>query len=309
VNASYPHLQPRHWSRGAWEETFGQERPTRLQEKWPSDTRIAVCLTFDTQGDVDAAVPTYQLGSCYWAEGKINYCDLTQRQYDTRRGVYRILEILRRHSIRATFPVTGLTAEWYPEVVDAILTGGHEVAVHSYRHIPLFRFDEDEEREEIEAATVAVANAIGNRPVGWRSPMYSTTPNTLRLLMEQGYLWNSDFHNDDLPYILAQDGRQIVEIPAGLDDWELNLIQVPENVGMGGVPYASAGHLSDVLVSTFDMLYQESESEPRVMQYCMHPKITGIPYRAWSLEAVIRHMKSREGVWFCTMEEVASLCI
>jgi peptidoglycan/xylan/chitin deacetylase (PgdA/CDA1 family) len=307
---SYPHLQPSNWSRGAWAETFGEERPTRLEEQWPEDTRIAVCLTFDTQGDVDAAIPTYQLGTCYWAEGKINYCDLTQRQYDTRRGVYRILEILRRHDIRATFPITGLTAEWYPEVVDAISADGHEVGVHGYRHVPLFRLDEDEEREEVEAATAAVANAIGGKkPLGWRSPMYSTTPNTLKLLMEQGYLWNSDFHNDDMPYILAQDGRQIVEIPAGLDDWELNLIQVPENVGMGGVPYASASHLTDVLSSTFNMLYQESEGQPRVMQYCMHPKITGVPYRAWSLEALIRHMKSHEGVWFCTMEDVARLCL
>jgi peptidoglycan/xylan/chitin deacetylase (PgdA/CDA1 family) len=306
---AYPHLQHEHWSREAWERTFGDEAQTQLRERWPKDKRMAVCLTFDTQGDVDAAVPTYQLGSCYWAEGKINFCDLTQRQYDTRRGVYRILDMLRRYEIRATFPITGLTAEWYPEVVDAILADGHEVAVHGYRHVPLFRLDEDEEREEIEAATAAVSKAIGAKPVGWRTPMYSTTPRTIGLLMEQGYLWNSDFHNDDLPYILRQDGRRIVEIPAGLDDWELNLIQVPENVCMGGVPYASASHLTDVLCSTFNMLYQESEADPRIMQYCMHPKITGVPYRAWSLESVIQHMRSHDGVWFATMEEIAQLCV
>src|SRR5690606_9038058 len=91
--------------------------------------------------------------------------------------------------------------------------------------------------------------------------------------------------------------------------WELNLIQVPENVAMGGVPYASAAHVTDILTSTFNTLYQESEREPRVMQYCMHPKISGVPYRARGLDAIIRHMQSHDGVRFMTMEEVARLCI
>jgi peptidoglycan-N-acetylglucosamine deacetylase len=304
-----PRLQPEYWSRDAWRETFGVERKTKLDDNWPDGVRVAVCLTFDTQGDVDAAIPSYQLNTCFWAPGKINFCDLTQRQYDVRRGVYRILEILRRYDARATFPVTGLTAEWYPEVVEAILADGHEVATHGYRHIPLHRLDRDEEREEIEAATKAIATASGRTPVGWRSPMYTTTPNTIELLAEAGYRWNSDFHNDDLPYLLEAAGKTVVEIPAGLDDWELSLIQVPESVGMGGVPYSSPSHVTDVLSSQFDMLYLESESGPRMMQYCMHPKITGVPYRAWGLQRLIEHMHSRDGVWFCTMEELADLCV
>ena len=303
-----PRLQPAHWSRAAWKETFGTPRGTRLAERWPDGVRIAVLLTFDTQGDVDAALPGYQLNTCFWADGKINFCDLTQRQYDTWCGVYRILEILRRYDVRATFPVTGLTAEWYPEVVEAIAADGHEIATHGYRHVPLFRLERDEEREEVEAATQAVATASRRAPVGWRSPMYSTTPNTIELLAEAGYVWNSDFHNHDLPYLLDAAGRTMVEIPAGLDDWELSLIQVPESVGMGGVPYSSPSHVTDVLTSQFNMLYQESKDGPRIMQYCMHPKITGLPYRSWGLQQVIEHMKSHEGVWFCSMAEIADLC-
>lgn len=309
VPMANPRLQPEHWSRTAWEETFGARRETRLAENWPEGVRVAVALTFDTQGDVDAAIPAYQNNSCFWAEGKINYCDLTQRQYDTWRGVYRILEILRKYDVKASFPVTGLTAEWYPEVVQAIAADGHEIATHSYRHVPLHRFDRDEEREEIEAATKAVATASGKQPIGWRSPMYTTTPNTIELLAEAGYLWNSDFHNDDLPYLLDAAGETIVEIPAGLDDWELSLIQVPESVAMGGVPYSSPSHVTDILTSAFNMLYEESANAPRMMQYCMHPKITGMPYRAWGLQQVIEHMQSHEGVWFCSMEDIANLCV
>jgi hypothetical protein len=78
---------------------------------------------------------------------------------------------------------------------------------------------------------------------------------------------------------------------------------------MGGVPYSSPSHVTDVLSSQFDMLYQESADAPRMMQYCMHPKITGLPYRAWGLQKLIEHMKSHDGVWFCTMEELAALCV
>lgn len=303
-----PELQPV-WHRAKWGETFGAELPTKLAQNWPEGVRIAVMLTFDTQGDVDAAVPGYQHSSGFWREGAINYCDLTQRQYDTRRGVQRILEILARHEIRATFPTTGITAEWYPEIAEAIVEGGHELAVHGYRHVPLHTLDAEGERAEIEAATAAIQNVLGHQPHGWRSPMYSTTPNTIQILTELGYLYNSDFHNDDMPYLLENDGRTIVEIPAGLDDWMLNLIQVPENVGMGGVPYSSPSHVTDVLSSNFDMLYLEAASEPRVMQWCMHPKITGMPHRAWGLEQVIKHMRSHAGVRFCAMEDVARLCL
>jgi peptidoglycan/xylan/chitin deacetylase (PgdA/CDA1 family) len=129
------------------------------------------------------------------------------------------------------------------------------------------------------------------------------------LLTERGYLYTSDFHNDDMPYILENDGQMMVQIPAGMDDWELNLMNVHDAVGMGSAqPYSSPAAVTDTLISWFNMLYEESAHEPRVMQYCMHPSITGRPHRAWGLEQVIKHMKAHSGVWFCSMETVASLC-
>lgn len=310
LEAANPRLQPERWHPSMWEKTFGRERRCDLTSKWPKDARIAVLLTFDTQGDVDAAVPGYQGNGCFWKDDKINYVDLCQRQYGTRRGVQRILDILERCGVTGTFPITGITAEWYPEIVDAIASSGHEIAVHGYRHIQLFNLDEAGEREEIEAATAAVENALGKRPVGWRSPMYSTTERTIRILTDLGYLYTSDFHNDDLPYVLENDGRALVQIPANMDDWELNLMNVREPVGMGSAqPYSSPGQVTDILTSYFNMLYQEAEQGPQVMQYCMHPKITGRPHRGWGLEQSIKHMQAHEGVWFTTMEGVARLCL
>jgi len=296
------------WHKDMWQQTFGVEHEVDLSSRWPEGTRIAVMLTFDTQGDVDAAVPGYQNGTCYWDENHINYNDLSQRQYDTRRGVERILRILKKYAIRGTFPTTGLTAKWYPDVVWNIADAGHEVAVHGYRHVPLYKLSDAGEREEIALAKEAVEAVTGSPTRGWRSPMYSSTTRTIRLLTELGFTYDSSFHNDDWPYILENDGSSLVEIPAGLDDWELNLMKVPGGISMGGQAYAAPSAVTDTLISHFDMLYEESAESPRMMQYCMHPKITGRPHRAQGLQRFIEYVQGHQGVRFCAMEDLADLC-
>jgi peptidoglycan/xylan/chitin deacetylase (PgdA/CDA1 family) len=297
------------WKPGMMEETFGKERPTNLAKNWPDGVRMAVMLTFDTEGDIDVGIPGYVGGSRgRWNDERINYVDLTQRQYDLRSGIRRILRILDKYSIPGTFPTPGLTAEWYPEAIREIASRGHEVAVHGYRHVQHFNLSEEEEREEIEKATEAVEATLGKRPLGWRSPLYSITPSTLGILMDLEYLYNSDLHNDDMPYVLENGGRQIVEIPATLDDWDLYLMNVP-GIRMGGVGYGVPANVTKTLSSYFDILYEESASEPRAMQFAMHPKISGRPQRAHALEEFIQHAKGHSGVWFCTMGEMARLCL
>lgn len=297
------------WHKDMWQRTFGVERAVDVSSSWPEGVRVAVMLTFDTQGDVDAAVPGYQNGTCYWDDNHINYNDLSQRQYDTRRGVQRILRILKKYGIRGTFPTTGVTAEWYPGVVREIAEAGHEVAVHGYRHVPLHKLTDEGERSEISQAKKAIETVTGSAARGWRSPMYSSTTRTIRLLTELGFMYDSSFHNDDWPYLLENDGSLLVEVPAGLDDWELNLMKVPGGISMGGQAYAAPGAVTDTLISHFDMLYEESSEGPRMMQYCMHPKITGRPHRAHGLERFISHVQGHEGVWFCAMEDLAALCL
>jgi peptidoglycan/xylan/chitin deacetylase (PgdA/CDA1 family) len=296
----------RHWRKGEWEETFGVPQPTKLRQNWPAGRRIAITFTFDTQSDVDAAVP----GSTgRWKTGHVNYADLTQRQYDTTVAVGRVLELLGEYDVKATFPVCGVTAEWYPETVQAIKAAGHEVAVHGHWHTLLHTLSPQEERAEIESATRAVTEVLGERPKGWVSPVFSITPRTLPIIEELGYLWDSDFHNADMPYILRHGDKQIVELPVGLNDWDLYLMQDALGARMGGVPYASPSHVTDVLCSQFNQLYKESAREPRVFHYCMHPKITGRPYRAWGLSQFIEYAKNHDGVWFTTCSELAQLCV
>jgi peptidoglycan/xylan/chitin deacetylase (PgdA/CDA1 family) len=294
------------WSKDRFEQIFGQRLPGGFRENWPSGKRVAALLTFDTQGDVDATVPGFE-NKWVGYEDRINYCDVTMRQYDVLEGVPRILRILDKYGVKATFPTCGLTCEWYPDLIKEIAAGGHEVAVHGFHHVPLLQLDPDGERAEIERATEAVAAVIGEQPKGWRCPLYSITEHTLDFLRDFGYVWDSDFHDQDFPYVLSKDGRTIVEIPAGHDDWTLYLMLGPGTIQMGGTPYGTADGVLGTMKAEFDILYEESADEPRVFQFCMHPKITGRPFRAAVLDRLIAYLQEHDGMWFPTCAELAAL--
>lgn len=296
------------WGQDRFEEIFGVRSAGTFVENWPKDKRIAVLLTFDTQGDVDAAATWASHTNAFWPNGAINYCDLTMRQYDIFEGLARVTRILKKHDVRATFLYCGLTADWYPSAIKSVMDEGHEIGVHGYRHIGLCYLTDEQEREEVERATDSVSAVTGLAPMGWRSPRYSTSERTLELLRDFGYQWQSDFHDTDFPYLLTKEGRTIVAIPAGNDDWGMYLMLgsgMPPQ--MGGTPYGNTDGIFSSVKGEFDVLYEESAEAPRVLQWCMHPKISGRPFRAAVLDRLIAYMKEHEGVWFATCEEVASL--
>lgn len=302
-----PQEGARTWQKDSWETEFGRSTPTSLIDNWPSDRRIAVLLTFDTQADIDAARRNYQ--TTMRRDGSINFVDQMERQYEARAGLRRILRILDEYGVHATFPTCGLTAEWYPDLIAAVANAGHEVANHSYSHWQMQRWSREEEREEIERAAVAIHRATGQRPAGWRSPMYSSTGQTLDLLIEAGYKWDASFPNDDLPYHLRRQGGSILAIPSCMDDSNMYLMPVSSySTHAGGNFYASPQHVLASWKCEFDVLYKEAAKEPRLCSITMHPRVTGRPFRSWALERFIEHCQAHAGVWFPTISEVADLC-
>lgn len=295
------------WEADSWQRTFGRTAPTSLLECWPRDKRMAVLLSFDTQADIDAARPGYQ--TTMRRDGSVNFVDQMERQYEAKAGVKRILRILRAHGVKATFPTCGLTAEWYPELIAAVAEDGHEVAGHSYSHWLMHQFSREEAQAEIERTTEAIERATGRRPLGWRSPMYSTTGETLELLAEAGYLWDASFPNDDLPYWIETRAGRMLAIPSCLDDSNMYLMPVSSwSTHAGGNFYASPQHVLNSWLCEFDVLYEESVEEPRICSITLHPRVSGRPFRSWALSRFIEHALAHEGVWFPTVSQIAELC-
>jgi peptidoglycan/xylan/chitin deacetylase (PgdA/CDA1 family) len=98
----------------------------------------------------------------------------------------RLLELLATRKVKATFFVEGLNAEMYPQALHTIVAGGHEVAVHAWRHEEWAALDTETEVALLERATDAM-RAIGIEPRGFRPPGGGITSHTLELLGEHGY--------------------------------------------------------------------------------------------------------------------------
>ena len=262
-----------------------EELHARDNVSWPNDCRIAVALTFDFQGGEDVRPDR---------DGKMNHEEWTQAEYGPRTGIWRILRILEEEGVRATFLTCGAIAERYPEAVKAIVQKGHEVAGHGYHHEVARDLSKEEEREVIKKTTAMILDRTGKRPMGWRSCTQS--PNSLELLMEQGYMWNSNSFAYDIPFVWREGNRALIELPR-------------QPFGDGRIYTArDSGNPNDALVvwkGHFDDLYEESAIHPTFCPFQFHPYISSRPGRARALREIIHYMKKHAGVWFATGSEIA----
>ena len=267
-----------------------QERDTDDIE-WPNQAHMAVLITFDYQAEVGA--PTLP-------SGKVNYAISTERQYGGRRGIWRVLDLLDKHGLKSTFFVSGVTAEWYPDSVKEIKARGHDIAGHAYAHEELHLYPRKEENEIILKTIDAIDKVSGERPWGWRAPKVLISENTLELLAENDFIYDSDFLNDSLPYILKIKDKELVEIPYTFTTDDACLYS-PINYPFG-VPRNVLGIWQD----EFDVLYQESKKSPRMLIICLHPYLTGRPSRSKALDDFLTYIKDYKGLWYARCIDVAN---
>jgi peptidoglycan/xylan/chitin deacetylase (PgdA/CDA1 family) len=262
---------------------------------WPQGVTAAACLTFDM--DAEAAVLTADISS-------INrMTPMSHQSYGPLVGVPRILSMLNRHDITATFFVPGYSAHRYPDVVRAIAEAGHEIAHHSYFHENTVGMDEQTEGAMLDLGLRALRDVAGIRPEGYRAPMWEMNFHTPKLLAERGFRWDSSLMDSDHPYVLAVDGdatSTLVEVPVswGLDDWEQYAF-LPDLIGSGVIESPA---------KALEMWTLELEAMHRLgaaFVLCCHPFLSGRPSRAEALERLVERMKSLDGLWITTIGEVA----
>jgi len=267
---------------------------------WPDGVTAAACLTFDM--DAEAAVLTADISSI----GRMT--PMSHQSYGPLVGVPRILSLLDRHRVKATFFIPGYSAHRYPDVVRAVAEAGHEIAHHSYFHENTIGMDAKTEAAMIDLGLRALRDTAGVRPEGYRAPMWEMNFHTPELLAERGFLYDSSLMDSDYPYVLAVSGAarhtgaaaRLVEVPVswGLDDWEQYAF-LPGLTGSGVIESPA---------KALEMWTLELEAMHRMgaaFVLCCHPFLSGRPSRAEALEQLIERMKSLDGLWITTVAEVA----
>jgi peptidoglycan/xylan/chitin deacetylase (PgdA/CDA1 family) len=287
-----PDSPPWAWSWDRIESTVSLVRAGRelVPEQWPGGARVAVALSFDLDNESTAL-----------RDGETSPALMAQGEYGSRAGLPRVLALLERHRIPATFFVPAVVAELHPESIDQIVAAHHEVGMHGYIHERNSELDEATERELMQRAIAILTEHTGRRPVGIRTPSWDVSPHTPGLVAELGLLYDSSFMADDRPYELLHRGRPtgIVELPVEwiLDDYPYFGMSRTQPIR----PHMPPSDVLEIWRAEFDAAYAEGT----LFVLTMHPHIIGHRSRMAMLEALVEHMKSREGVWFATHEQVA----
>jgi peptidoglycan/xylan/chitin deacetylase (PgdA/CDA1 family) len=260
---------------------------------WPSGARVAVLLSFD----VDNQTPT--LGAAQDPRAT-SIGTLSRGEYGARVGLQRVLDLLDRHQIPASFFVPAVSFELHPEMAAAIKKSGrHEFAVHGWIHEQNPTLPADVERDLIVRARASLERRTGVRPVGYRAPSWNFSPNTLRILRELGFLYDSSLMADDRPYELLENGERtgIIELPV---EWILDDAPL---VDPQGQRYSAPRDLLQVYIDEFDRAWEERG----VFLLTVHPHIIGHRSRILVLEKLIEHIRSKGGAWFATHRQLAEL--
>lgn len=248
-------------------------------------------LTFE----VDAEAASLAAGD----QNRRRLSALSEARFGIARGLPRVLGMLERYGLRATFYVPGWTAERHADAISAVAAAGHEIGHHGHLHLRSDRISPALQEEEVEMGMTAL-KALGVNPVGYRAPSLELTPETLRLLVEHRFLYDSSCMADDRPYVEEYDGLEILELPV---HWSLDdLPHFGYSVDDGGT-MASPSALDTAWWDEFE----NALTEGRHLVLVMHPEVIGRAQRMAALERLVDRMAGTGAVWFARMDEVAAL--
>ncbi len=278
---------PWEWSEERIETAVNKVRAGRdlTPDHWPGGARVAVMLSFDVDNE-----------TIWLRNGDTNVGGLSQGQYGARVGLGRILRLLDEHDIGATFFGPAISFSLAPEMIAAIQASGrHEIGVHGWIHERNAVLPRADEERLLKMAVERMTELIGQRPVGYRAPSWNFSDNTLELLIELGFLYDSSLMADDRPYELNAHGEPtgLVELPV---DWILDDAPLMNPLGDR---YSNPREVLQVYKDEFDIAYEEKTA----FVLTMHPHYIGHRSRIVALRELIEYIKSKPEVWFGTHEQ------
>lgn len=282
---------PWQWEDARWRSAVTAVRAgTSLAQQWPNGAKSVVAISFDS----DHETPSLR-------DGNLSPAALSQGEFGARVGVPRILELLERHAVPATFFVPAVCALLRPDEVPRYIARGHEVGVHGWIHERNSLLARADELDLLTRALEVLTAQAGVRPTGIRTPSWDFSPDTLGVLRELGFSYDSSLMADDEPYELLEHGDPtgIVEIPV---EW------IRDDVPYFGMdratalrPYTPPVAVGEIWRAEFDASYDAGG----VFQLTMHPHVIGHRSRIAMLDALLTHIRSHSDVWITTHGDLA----
>ena len=271
-------------------QTAAQTRAGRklTPKSWPNASRVAVCLSFDI--DNESGLLARELNPLP--------TPLSEGEYGATEGLPRILALLDREQVPASFYIPAVSAALAPEMVPAIMRAGrHEIALHGWIHESLPALNNAAQEERLLSQAIEfLTKASGKRPVGNRAGAWALSHYSVDVLRKAGLLYDSSMMAMDEPYELMANGRDtgIVELPV---EWIQD--DAPYFGRTGALP--SPEMIFRVYQDEFELAYKEGT----MLMLTFHPHVSGHRSRIVHLEKLIDYMKAKPGVWFATAEEIA----
>ena len=257
-------------------------------DSWPGDARVAVLLSYDVDNETTQGLRT----------GEINIGPLSQGEYGSRVALPRIVRLMDEENIPASFFFPAWSLKIAPEQAELILASGiHEIAVHGWIHELNTALDGETEERLLRLSMETIEEISGVKPVGFRAPSWNHSPNTLSIVRELGFLYESSLMADDRPYELLQNGNPtgLVELPV---EWILDDAPLFNPLG---ARYMNPRDVMQVWIDEFEVAWDEGT----MFLLTMHPHVIGHRSRMVALKGLIDHIKARGNVWFGTHEEAA----
>jgi peptidoglycan/xylan/chitin deacetylase (PgdA/CDA1 family) len=226
----------------------------------------------------------------------------------------RILKLLRDNDIRATFFVPGHTVYAYPDLIEQIASDGHELAHHGWVHENPASFDRDGERRNLQLGLEALEKTVGVRARGYRSPAWDLSTNSIELLLEGEFLYDSSCMGSDFyPYYLRTGDRWSPTEQYSFGE-PSPLVELPITWGLDDVPFfeyipgvfhrmAAPSEVEEIWRGDFDYAFRECHSG--IFTLTLHPEASGRGHRMLMLERLIDYYRGHEGVVFERMIDYA----
>lgn len=272
---------------------------------WPGRGRLAVQFVINVEegaeyspidGDPRSEVGLAEVPGGRLPPGRRDLAFESMYEYGSRVGIWRLLRLFQERNVPLTVFACALALERHHQLAEAIANSEIDVVCHGWRWEEPFHLSEEHEKERIALAVESLRRTTGRAPEGWYC-RFGPSENTRRLLVEHGgFLYDSDSYNDELPFWVEVSGKQHLVVPYSFSTND-------SRFASGGL--STGEDYFTMLREAFDYLYEEGETQPKMMSIGLHARIAGHPMRAHGLRRFIDYVLKHDRVWLCTRGEIA----